>query len=532
MVNGELIMVNGELFFRGIVEQRQSELSVSPVALPRRFVLFLTAVAVIALTVNVLTLTTFPTVQTDEAWYANLAHNWLTTGNPQTTLDVGGFSDGRGQGTTRLGAVPTRLGIQIWGLSPGAIRLPSLLAGLLLAGTVVAIGALLWAGRSGPLAGLVLVTQPLFLLGSHLARPEIWLTLTVLMSLGFSLLGWKRNQPLWDVAAAVLAVLSAEIHQNGIVFAIGLATTYLIHYGRAAVRHRSSRAFFTTGLLGGLWYVLRNAGWLLPFGGIVGSGALGTNASHSLPVLSANPLRWIVNELVRYLLYFGNDPLAALLLGLGIAAALRRRGTADRILLAWLAGSALAMMLLVSHMIETYLLPFLSVGALLVGHGMADLLRPEDRWGRQATAITFAVLTLPLLLTLGESGINGSTQLQRELRQNVPCRRILGPNQYWLAFAGCDYRSWDVISHDHHLRGASFEEIMASLRPDYLLIDGTIVRKLREDFEMGGQTGSYYALPRADFQRFLDERTTLVRWLATPAQDTVQIRKVHWEGGP
>lgn len=516
-----------------VAERSEGDPSVSPTALSRRFVALLMAVTVIALTINVLTLTTFPAIHTDEAWYANLARNWLTTGNRWTTLDIGPFPDGRGQGTTLLGAVPTRLAIQAWGLSLQAIRLPSLFAGLALLGVVAGIGRPLWPGRSGPLAALVLLTQPLFLLGSHMARPEIWLALVVLLALGCSVLGWKRNQPLWDVAAALLAVLSVEIHQNGAVFAVGLAASYLARYGRTVLRQPGSLAFLGVSLLGALAYLYRHPGWLLPVqGGGNANALLGTHSSHSVPLLSSNPVEWVLNELVRYLLYFGNEPLGALLFGLAIAAALRRRGTADRLLLAWWLGSAVAMMLLVSHMLETYLLPMLSVGALLVGRGMAELVRQEEPWGRQVVALTFGVLSLPLLLTLGESGANQTAQLQRELQQSVPCQRILGPNQYWLAFTDCDYRSWDVVSHYHHLHGMSFDESMTAIRPDYLLIDSTIVEKLREDLDVGGRTGSYYALPRADFQRFLDHQTTLIRWLALPDQGTIQIRRVHWEGRP
>jgi 4-amino-4-deoxy-L-arabinose transferase-like glycosyltransferase len=521
--------LNSEISFLRIAEKRESDKRHASVALSRRFVSLLMAVAVVALTVNVLTLTTYPAIHTDEAWYANLAQNWLATGSRWTTLDIGAFPDGRGQGTTTLGAVPTRLAIQAWGLSLKSIRLPSLLAGLALLGVVAGVGSLLWPGRSGPLASLVLLTQPLFLLGSHLARPEIWLALVVLLALGCSVLGWKRNQLAWDVVAGLLAVLAVEIHQNGTVFAVGLAVAYLVRYGRAVLRQRGSLAFYGTSLLGMMAYLYRHVDWLLPDQGSGSAGGFGAHASHSMPLLSDNPLQWVVNELVRYLLYFGKEPLAALLLGLGIAAALRRRGMADRVLLAWLAGSALAMMLLVSHKLETYLLPMLSVGALLVGHGMADLLEREGARGRQAVALTFGVLALPLLLTLGESGTNQTAQLQRELQAAVPCERILGPNRYWLAFSDCDFRSWDVVSHYHHLRGTSFEESMAAIRPDYLLIDSTIVSKLRDDFEMGSQAGSYYALPREDFQRFLDERTTLVRWIATPAHDAIQVREVHWD---
>ena len=495
----------------------------------RDFVIFFVVMTILVLAANAFTLTTYPVIHTDEPWYANLAQNWLTTGNRWTTLDMGPFPDGRGQSTTLLGALPTRLAIQLGGLSLQAIRLPSLLAGMALLGMTAAVGSLLWPGRSGPLAALVLALQPLFLLASHLVRPEIWLALVVMLALECSLLGWKRDQPLWDVAAALLTVLSLEFHQNGAVFALGLAATYLVRYGRRVWRQRNSLAFLGTSLLGAPVYFYGHAGVLaqsLP--AQVGGAALGSATSHSIPLLSSNPLGWLLNEVARYAWYFGHDQMGALLLGFAIAAALRRRTEADHSLLAWLLGSALAMMLLVSRTFELYLLPMISVGTLFVGCGMADLLQHPERWRRQAMLFTLTVLMLPLPLIISRNIVYDPAELHRELRESVPCARILGLNRYWLAFTECDYRSLDVINHYHHTHGFSFEESMTALRPEYLIFDETIEEKLQEDFGTGGDMIDYYGLPRVEFERFLDERTTLVRLLTVPGYGTIQIRRVHW----
>jgi len=499
----------------------------------RNFAIFFLTMAVIALVGNVLTLTTYPRIHTDEPWYANLAQNWLTTGHRWTTLDMGPFPDGRGQGTTSLGALPTRVAIQLWGLNLQAIRLPSLLAGLGLLGVAGASGTLLWSGRSGLLAVLVLALQPLFLTASHLARPEIWLALTALLALQCSLLGWRRKQALWDVTAALLTVLSLEIHQNGAVFAVGLIATYVARYGRRVFRQKSTLAFAGAGLLGTLAYFLRRGSALLRWLQVQPSSAGVSRAvSHSIPLLARNPAYWLLSEAARYLLYFGRDQVGALLLGVGIATALRRRRGADRVLLSWLLGSAIGMALLVSRRFELYLLPMMSVGALLVGRGMEDLLERPGRWRRQAIVFILAVLMLPLPLIAVGSAAASPSQLHQELRGSIPCGRIVGPNQYWLAFTDCDYRSLDVVNHYHHTHGFSFEESMASVRPDYLILDETIEPKLQGDFGTGGTMIDYYALPRGELERFLDEHTTIAHLLIVRGYGTIQIRQVHWETRP
>ncbi|MFC2015655.1 ArnT family glycosyltransferase [Chloroflexota bacterium] len=495
----------------------------------RGFFVFFLVMMTLVLAVSLYTLTTFPTIHTDEPWYANLAQNWLATGNRWTTLDIGPFPDGRGQGTSILGAaLPTRIAIQLGGLNLRAIRLPSLLAGIALLAVVAATGHLLWPGRSGPLAALVLALQPLFLYGSHMVRPEIWVALLALMALGCSLLGWKRNQPLWDVCAALVTVVSLDIHPNAAVFAAGLAASYLARYGRTVWRQRNALAFAAIVFTGAAYYLFRRYGLWLTAPAPAGGRMPGIQGSHPIPILSRNPLHWILNEVVRYTSYFGHDQMGALLLGFAVAAAIRRRSQTDRLLLAWLLGSALGLMLLVSRSFELYLLPMVSVGALLVGNGMDRLLQHKDKWGRRAVLFTILVLMLPLLLMLPGASSDNDKVLQRELQESVPCARILGPNQYWLAFSDCEYRSFDLVSHYHHLHGLSVAEAMTEVQPDYLIMDATVEAKLQEDFRAGGDMMGYYALPQDDVERFLDDRTTLTRVLTVPGYGPIQIRQVHW----
>ncbi len=481
----------------------------------------------LSLVLSAVTLDAIPAVQPDEAWYANLAWNWLENGQRWTTIDVGPFPDGMGQGTTTLGALPSRVAIQLWGLTLRSVRTMSYMAGLAALVAVAVLGAQLWSYRVGLLAALMLSLQPLFLAGSHLNRPEIWLLLFSALALSASLRGWRRKQPLWDALAAVLAVLSVEIHQHGAVFAIALAATYIARHGRYVCRQRGAWAFASVAGIGGVTYVYRHVGQFIS--AEAAERAFGAGTSHAIPLLSDHPVVWIIREMVRYSYFVSSDQLGALLLALGILLAVRRMTSADRVLLAWLAVAALTMALFVNRVFDVYLLPMVGMAILLAGCAAAELLGHAAKIARQAVLVTIAVLLVPVL-GFAADGLRGDPMaLQHELSATVPCQRILAPNQFWFAFTDCDYRSFDLISHYHHLQGLSLGEAMAEIRPDYVIVDETVEPKLGEDFEIAADVFSYYKLPRDEYERFLDERTSLVRLFTLPGRGAIQVRRVSWE---
>lgn len=497
----------------------------------REIVRFALLVLGLALLLSVLSLETYPDLHPDEAWYANLAKNWIETGDAWTTIDVGPYPDGRGQRTTTLGAVPTRVAVQVWGVSLRSVRLVSYVGGLAVLLAVAVLGRQLWSLRVGALAALFLALTPLFLAGSHIGRPEIWVALAAVTALSASVRGWQTRQPRWDVLGALLAIVSVEFHQNGAVFAVALASTYAARYGRSLWRRRSALAFFGISAVGGAAYLVRQRNVLLP-GGTDGTGGLGIAASHALPVLSENPLIWIFREFSRYVRFAADDQLGALLIALALALAWHRSTAADRVTVSWLVGAALAMMLLVSRRFELYVLPMLCVAAVLVGRGFAEVLDRFSIWGRRAVFATLAVMLVPSF-TLAVTGLGQDpTDIHRTLRATVPCERILAPNVYWLGFTDCDFRSFDQINHYHHAHGLTVSESMAEIRPAYLIIDRTVEDKLGEDFGAGGDMGRYYSIPRDEFEQFLDQHTTLVELIPTADHGTIQVRRVTLEEAP
>ena len=145
----------------------------------------------------------------------------------------------------------------------------------------------------------------------------------------------------------------------------------------------------------------------------------------------------------------------------------------------------------------------------------SKVLPPSPFWGVQ---VSFPVLgSILALLPRGEVG-----------REKVTVSPVGSGS---VAFTDCEYRALDVISHYHHRHGYSFEEAMTVARPDYLILDETLEPVLQDDFGTAGDMIGYFALPRAEYERFLQERTTLVRLFTLPGYGTIQIWQVHWEAG-
>ncbi len=490
--------------------------------LQHKAAIFAGLLLLVALVLSAATLLTFPSTQPDEAFYANIAHNWIETGNRWTTFDADSFAADRGKGTTRLGAVPARLAIEIGGLNLRSLRLSSFLAGLLVLTAVVALAAQLWNWRVGMVAALALSLNQLFVYTSHQHRPEIWLGLAVLLALNASVRGWRSRQPLWDVLAAVLAGLSLEIHQHGAMFALALAATYFALYGRRIWRSPNALAFALTAAAGLGLYVWRNP-WVIESLMSIGSenaGAVG--GSHYVPLLALNPLAWPLHGILRYVQYFAAYDQMWLLLLVAALAMARDRDTGHRLLLTWLIGAALAMTLLVGRLWDIYLLPMICVAALLLGQAGLPLLAYPSRQVRRAAAAVVIVLLLPLLSN-GLPPNRSALAVQQELQAAVPCRRILAPNQHWFAFTGCDFQSVTLINHYHRQYDLSLTEAMETIRPDYFILDRSVYKNLGEEFGQGSDAQSYYAMPEAEMRRFLQEHGTLERMI-----NDIQIYRIDW----
>jgi len=166
--------------------------------------------------INLLFLTSFPFVHTDEPWLSGLSRSMMEAGSPQVTEDFFDLYPRQPHAVKILFHGLQILFIQIFGYSLGTVRLLSLLGGSLSLALFyrLALRILPDKNRKGPaLAATIALSLDIqFLYTAHLARQEIFM---VLLSLGvFNLLFSQRKPLLRGALSGGVLGLSSGFHPN------------------------------------------------------------------------------------------------------------------------------------------------------------------------------------------------------------------------------------------------------------------------------------------------------------------------------
>ncbi len=136
--------------------------------------------------------------------------------------------------------------------------------------------------------------------------------------------------------------------------------------------------------------------------------------------------------------------------------------------------------LLVKFKLYNYLVGMVPLMAILVAWCLTWLLQSQKLTRRTATIILIALLTLQgawgiVQMQLTAVQISPPSQFLAELRETVPpSARVIGINQYWLAFTDRDYRSWVLplyLSTPSNPHPISFQAAMNHVAPQIVLLD-------------------------------------------------------------
>ena len=321
------------MLMRVISERLRSSGSVE-----RLGVFFLVATAALV-AFQLVTLTRYPVIHPDEPWFSNATWNWLTTGINFDTMHAGVLDQFGYEWVRRsfLGELPWLLSFHAFGLGFFQARLVSWLLGAVVLTAVWRIGNSLYGRPTGALAAFLLCASPAFVQASHETRQEILLVLVGLAVFALARRALDRDAAWLHLAVGVLAGTSTEIHQNGVLYIIGLVALYGVHHGRALFAQRGT--------------------WLCAAGGVVGICVFVTihvlpspetymklnsfvlENSHGPPLFEGPGaiLRGFVYELLRY--KFNVDGLPLVVIASSFAVLIWRREPSDRQLLAYTGGN-------------------------------------------------------------------------------------------------------------------------------------------------------------------------------------------------
>jgi 4-amino-4-deoxy-L-arabinose transferase-like glycosyltransferase len=512
----------------------------------RHVTLWALVLAILLTVLQVPFLTRYPAVRPDEGWNANRAWTWLTTGQNTTTIDVGPRAAGQGNSAPAVATAVMMASLRLFGLGLFQVRLPSLLFGAILLLATFLIGRLLYDGLTGLLAELALGLSWVFLTSSHLARPDILLAAFVALAVVCGLWG-QRSGRLWPHGlAGLLIMLSVEVHQNGLIFAVALGFAYLVTLGPTFWRARAFWVFLAGAFVGSLVFrsIYAMLASVLGIGStqLVGynlSGGQGLAGSHRPPLLELTPTLFVQSLLAE--VYYRFAPVQNLLpmavIVAGLVYLLWRRSRADRVLLAFVGTVFLLFVLLLQNKTSEYtilLYPYLVVAAAAALTGL--LASARGRTWRTALILLIALFlassvfhSARLLWThVRYSYRVVSEQVDRALHDQG---RLLAMPTWWLAVPDRDFRSTVTLTDYHYLQGYTLTEALQAVRPDYLLVDELWRSRLVDEgyFPEEGMGRAVFFLPRQEFYDFLAERSRKTLELVDAWHGTLEVYELQWD---
>ena len=494
--------------------------------------------------IHLLSLLRLPAAFEDEGWYANRAWGLLHSGWAYGTADSGVFENypHYERFFFWLGSALTAPFLVLFGPTLFAVRLVSLLAGMILLAVIYYIAVRLYDHYTGLLAvGLLGMSVPFFQM-AHYGRQDI-----IVAAFGYGAvacyLSAAHSGRYWKgFLAGLLATLTLDIHPSGAIFIAAIGLLCLRDYGRRAIR--TTRCWTVgAGIVAGTVYFV--ALHILPDPQVFSTLYKLTFGDFRMPPLqTGDPLIWLTSlkDTLSGLDIPVGEPLRAQsILGGLIAAAtigvLWRRTDADRTILTLLGGLILAFALLIQFKQLFYYISLLPAAVVISAAWVAWLMRLPWRgslrgysrlvllWG-----LVFVAVSIVLPALLGDGNPNYETSLAA-VRQAIPATStVMGNQLYWLAQPKQRYLSWEqLIYYQRYRPGSSLAEAFEYLRPDYLIFDGSLSVYVKPDkSQLDLYTQTLY-ISKPELTRVLAERAQLVATVPAITFGTIQIYQLNWK---
>ena len=497
-------------------------------------VIVLLCIALIAIAVvHLATLTKFPPVFIDEPWYANVAWNWLTTGNNYDSI----HAEARQAIVWPLiGNLPLLVSFATLGLGLFQARFVSWIFGVLLLGLTVVAGKQSYRVSTGLLGALLLAMSSPFLQASHYARPDIFLASMAMICYLLAQSAFKKNILWLHTLTGLLISLSVDIHQNAILFGLGIFALYILNYGRNVLRERGTWMFIAGGLLGLLYY-----GVLLLLPGtsaFVDYYRFSLSTTHQMPILSLDILELFKSlraEIGRY--HFFEHDLAFVLIGASIVFMVFRRLKADLALLVFTGTVFAGFVLIVGNKHDIYAILLYPFFMLMVSEALVSLFTQYKAYKPQQAFIGSLIGLVIFSGIIFQSRVLSSAMnydyyaITNEIKRSIPPdSQVMGLPNWWLGLSDYDYRSNLSLTYAHFEKGYSLKEGMEALHPDYLIVDTGWQGLLVDEGYFDPNGFDVFKMPRQEFKDFLSQYGELVDEFSNPWHGNFSIYRIHWDG--
>ena len=482
---------------------------------------------------HLITLTRFPPIFIDESWYSNVVWNWLTTGENADTLHSGMPVTLR---WPYLGNLPLLLSFALFDLGFFQARLVSWLFGVLLLLLTFIAGRQSFIALTGGLAALLLALSPVYAQASHYARPDIFLAATGMLS--FILVNHSiKYDRIWvHFIAGLIIGVSIDIHQNALLYAMGLSAIYLYTYRKSVLRQTATWMFVAGGLVGVSYYLIVS---ILPnLGDTLNFYRFSFVNSHPIPVMSLNPivlLESALDEIGRY--KFLDNSLDFVLIGASIVYLLIRRQKADMVYLVFVGTVFSSFVLLAGNKHDIYAILLYPYFIIMVAEVFINFIRST-----RDNILGYAFVLTVLALTIFSSAYHlaRSAQSSRgynyeaitdQIKQVIPKdARVVALPEWWLGMHDYDYKSILGLSFYNLSNGYNLVEGLEAIHPDILIVEDDLRGLLVDQGYFIANSGfDLYKMPRTEFQDFLSARGEMILDFRDDWHGRFQIYSINWD---
>lgn len=454
---------------------------------------FALSALLLSLVLNVIALPVFPPPHCDEATYGSIAFEILRSGEyrSEMTGDLFGL-DQYNSAVGRLWVLGMSLFIKLFGVQLLSARLYSLVGGIVGVWLTYMVGRELRDRWTGLVAAMLVAFSWKMFYAAHMARPEVWLVVSVLLALFWLIKRVKlMNQMREAVIGGLLCVLPLEFHALGVFFLVGFLVAYVYYSWSVAGSWRILTGVGTgvgCGLL--IWFGVHflpnpNLAWLQ---WTVGVSQMNLVASPSITVSLGDFGSWFFGQFIANNRFLGI--LETCVYVIGALHVLRRRSTQTSII-AIVAGSSLALFAVTnSQKSPQYAVVWVPLLSILSAHAFVALgtsLTVQARFLSRLAGVWHQVLVvLPVLCLFFVGNLwltvrypsSGFERTLTLMRQHIPTGvTVLGDPIWWWGFAQDRYYVGDwYLASKAHLGGTVFDirAELISLGADYVILDDSI----------------------------------------------------------
>ena len=477
----------------------------------------------------------FPAPFVDEAWLASRAWAFMRTGLAFGPLDSGVADRFAGYWTYNqwLMTFLDSLVLRFFN-TPNllAVRIVSLLFGLILLALVYVIAHRLGGQRLGLLSVVLVSVSWPFLYSAHLARYDI-----VAAAFGFAAIALYLNNrsSFWvGLLAGVCVGLSFEIHPNGMIYAPAILALYFWDVRWSMLRQRWFWGLMLGGSIGLLFYAALH---ILPYPQTYLTLSRLAFAATRTPPLVTLDLRVMLQALIDsgWMLFGVYQPLLVIILW-AIVVLLQRHSTSDQRLLVLIAALVLAHTLLIRNKFLYYAILVTPMLDVLVAAFLLEFIRWPWRgrlgdylsrilvWGLTigSIALTWSVLRTDFWRTyqVTQSRINQAIR---------PGDSIMGSQVYWFGLYDHVYYSWELLpTYQRYAPGSTLEDALREFHPDVFIRDGHVSTFVVDPGPQGDQYIQSLRLPRAELESFLNRRAELINSFYNSYFREVRMYRIKW----